>query len=108
MFGGALAMAASAAACFRRTALATVRERDPEPALLEHMPMATRVCRSSSTIRMRRMTSSLAASDAACRRPLAREGDGLSLKRLAVFCLANQHTIAFPPQIAGLSALYRA
>jgi hypothetical protein len=59
---------------FGRTALATVRDRDPEPALLEHMPMASRVCRSSPTIKMRCMTSSLAASDAACRRLPAKKG----------------------------------
>lgn len=84
MFGGALAMAARAAACFRQD---RIRDRDPEPALLE--PYADR-------------------KDAACRRPLAKKKDGLSLKRPAGFCLANQHATAFPPQITGLSALHGA
>jgi hypothetical protein len=72
---------------FGRTALATVRDRDPEPALLEHMPMASRGCRSSSTIKMRRMTSSLAASDAACRRSPAKKGTAVHSNARRFFSL---------------------
>jgi hypothetical protein len=53
---------------FGKTALAAIRDRDPE------LPIARRVCRSSSTTKMRRIATSLAASDAACRRPLAKKG----------------------------------
>ena len=91
---------------FGKTALAAIRDRDPEPALLE--PYADRKACVQVVIdhqdvthdppplryRMRR------AGDPSLKR------DGLSLKRPAGFCLANQHATAFPPQITGLSALH--
>jgi hypothetical protein len=87
-------------------ALAAIRDCAPEPALLEPDAYG-KVCRSSSTTKMRRM------SHLPCRvgrsmrlvgRP-CQKGQPSTQSR-GQFCLANQCTIAFPPQIAGLSALY--
>jgi len=91
---------------FGKTALAAIRDRDPEPALLE--PYADRKGVCASTTKMRRIATSLAASDAACRRPLAKKGTAFHSHARRGFCLANQHATAFPPQITGLSALHSA
>lgn len=76
------------------------------PNCFSHMRMASRLCRSSSTTKMRRIATSLAASDTACGRSPAKKGR-FSLDRGAAFRLANQYTMAFPLQITGLSALHR-
>ena len=81
------------------------------PHCLSHMPMARRVRRSSSTARMRRMTHlprrvgrSMRLVCHPCKKDLPKERR--STRSQGQFCLANQCTIAFPPQIGGPSALY--
>jgi hypothetical protein len=63
---------------FSKTALAAIRDRDPELALLE--PYADRKACVQVVIDHKDVT--------------------------AGFCLANQHATEFPPQITGLSALH--
>jgi hypothetical protein len=91
---------------FGKTALAAIRDCDPEPALLE--PYADRKARVQVVIDHQDVTHDPPPLRIGCGVPATprEKRDGLSLKRPAGFCLANQRATAFPRQITDLSALH--